>query len=69
MSKQMKASRFWQYNTLVVNIERLQAQATNYSYPAGQAQAGIQLATVAVPRLLEEIERLKGQINEHRAVA
>lgn len=43
-------------------LERLLQAATDYTYPAGQAQAGIQLATTEVPRLLEEIGRLRAMV-------
>lgn len=58
MSKQTTASALWETGKHMASIERLQAQAADYTYPAGQAQAGIQLATVEVPYLLAEIERL-----------
>lgn len=68
MSKQTTASAHWETNAHMAKIERLMAQATDYSHPAGQAQAGIQLATVEVPYLLGYIEELKEQINaQHRA--
>ena len=63
MSKQTMASQLWETNRHMTTIERLLEAATDYSYPAGQAQAGIQMATVEVPWLLAEIERLKEQIN------
>jgi hypothetical protein len=43
----------------LVKIKRLCEQAIDYSFPAGQAQAGIQFGTVEVPWLLAEIARLK----------
>jgi hypothetical protein len=42
----------------MAKIELLREQSLDYSYPAGQAQAGIQLAAVEIPWLLAEIERL-----------
>jgi hypothetical protein len=66
MSKQTTASERWEANNYRVRkakIERLLQDAKDYSFPAGQAQAGIQLGTVEVPWLLEYIEELKEQIN------
>lgn len=63
MSKQTQASEHWERERMYAKIERLRAQATDYSFPAGQAQAGLQMALVEVPWLLSEIERLKDQIN------
>jgi hypothetical protein len=63
VSKQEQAQRRWETNAHLEKIERLTQQATDYSFPAGQAQAGIQLATVEVPWLLGYIEELKEQIN------
>jgi hypothetical protein len=47
----------------MTSIARLQEAALDYSFPAGQAQAGMQMAMVEVPWLLAEIERLKEQLN------
>jgi hypothetical protein len=72
MSAQTTASQRWETSRHMANIEALQAQALDYSYPAGQAQAALQLANVEVPWLLAEIERLilKEQSNDqHRAAA
>lgn len=63
MSKQTKASERWELSQRMAKIERLLEAARDYSYPAGQAQAGIQLASVEVPWLLAHIEELKEQIN------
>lgn len=63
MSKQTKASEHWAHTTHLASIQRLREQALNPMYPAGQTQAGIQLASVEVPWLLAEIEKLKEQIN------
>lgn len=63
MSKQTKAFERWEFSQRMAKIERLQQQALDYSHPAGQAQAGIQLASVEVPWLLAHIEELKEQIN------
>ena len=68
-TKQTMASQLWETNRHMTTIERLLEAATDYSYPAGQAQAGIQMATVEVPWLLAEIERLKDQLNERNRTA
>lgn len=65
MSKQTTASEHWETGRHMATIERLREQATDYTFPAGQAQAGIQMATVEVPWLLAEIERLQSQINDN----
>jgi hypothetical protein len=53
----------------MTSIARLQEAALDYSFPAGQAQAGMQMAMVEVPWLLAEIEKLKDQINERNRAA
>lgn len=63
MGKQTKASERWAHQTHLAKLDALCAQAKDYTYPAGQAQAGIQLAVIEVPYLLQEIARLKEQIN------
>lgn len=63
MTKQTTASERWETNKHLTTIDRLREQALDYTYPAGQTQAGLQLATVEVPWLLAEIDRLKEQIN------
>jgi hypothetical protein len=69
MSKRTTASLLWErqatYNKRMSSIERLTTAAQDYTFPAGQAQAGIQLATVEVPWLLAEIERLKLNLKDH----
>lgn len=69
MSKQTRASEHWAEAARLAKIERLCAQGQDYTFPAGQARAGIQLATVEVPYLLQEIARLKEQINERHTAA
>lgn len=59
MSKQEAAQKRWADQQKLDKIKRLLAVATDYSYPAGQAQIGIQLATVEIPWLLQHIEELK----------
>lgn len=43
-------------------IEATLKQATDYGFPAGMAQAGLQLATVDVPWMLERIKELEESI-------
>jgi hypothetical protein len=61
MSKQEEATQLWESNRHMSNIELLLKQALNPMFPAGQAQAGLQLAYVEVPWLLEQIKELKAQ--------
>lgn len=68
MNAQSRAASQWAYQKKLVKIATLTEQATNYSYPAGQAQAGIQMATVEVPWLLGYIEELKEELNGRQAV-
>jgi hypothetical protein len=63
MSKQTTASAHWEASQRIARIEGLMATAKDYSFPAGQVQVGIQMATVEVPWLLNYIEELKEQIN------
>jgi hypothetical protein len=62
MRAQTKASELWETNQRLARIESLRLVALDYSYPAGQAQVGIQMATVEVPWLLAEHARLKAEI-------
>lgn len=55
----LSSAELWVTSADRARIERYRHQALDYSFPAGQAQPGIQLAAFEVPRLLEEIERLK----------
>lgn len=64
MSKQTTASEYWAHQIHSARIKDLCTQATNYMYPAGQVQAGIQLGTVAVPYLLERIAQLEEELSE-----
>jgi hypothetical protein len=61
MTKQEEATQLWESNRHMSNIELLLSQATNYMFPPGQAQAGLQLANVEVPWLLEQIKELQAQ--------
>ena len=63
MSKQTTASAHWETSQRIERIKGLMATARDYSYPAGQVQVGIQLATVELPWMLAYIEELKEQIN------
>lgn len=63
MSKQASATAHWEERKHMANIERMLQRAMDYSYPAGQAQAGLQMALVEVPWLLEKIAELKERIN------
>jgi hypothetical protein len=63
MSKQTTASAHWEASQRIAKIEGLMVTAKDYSFPAGQVQVGIQMATVEVPWLLNYIEELKEQIN------
>lgn len=67
MSAQTKASELWETNQRLARIEMLRKVAMDYSYPAGQAQVGIQLAACEIPWLLNYIEKLKDQINDQHA--
>lgn len=64
MSKQEAAQKRWADQQKLDKIKGLLAAATDYSYPAGQAQIGIQLATVEIPWLLQHIEELKERNGE-----
>lgn len=71
MSAQTKASEHWEFSQRLARIEELRQVALDYSYPAGQAQVGMQMAMSEIPWLLNYIEQLKGQINDlnHQAAA
>lgn len=64
MSAQTKASEHWETSQRIARIEELRLVAMDYSYPAGQAQVGLQMAMSEIPWLLNYIEYLKGQIND-----
>lgn len=68
MSKQDSAKAHWEECRHMAVIEKLMKQAIDYAHPAGQAQAGLQFAYVEVPWLLEEITRLKEQINGRQSL-
>jgi hypothetical protein len=59
MSKQEEAQKRWETLHRMARIRDLMHDARDYSFPAGQMQAGIQLGTVEVPWLLNYIEELK----------
>ena len=59
MSKQTTASAHWETSQRIERIKGLMATARDYSYPAGQVQVGIQLATVELPWMLAYIEKLE----------
>jgi hypothetical protein len=73
MSAQTKASEIWRdannYRVRKAKIDSLLEQAMDYTYPAGQTQAGLQMANVEVPWLLGYIEELKEQIAAQRQAA
>lgn len=66
MSAQTRAEQQWESHVRMERIALLREQALDYTYPAGQAQAGIQLATVEVPWLLSENARLKAELADIR---
>lgn len=59
MTKQAIATARWENAKRFGKIKDLMADARNYSFPAGQMQAGLQLANVEVPWLLNYIEELE----------
>jgi hypothetical protein len=61
MSKQDIATARWETAQRMDKIDRLMADARDYSFPAGQMQAGLQLATVEVPWLLNYIDYLEAR--------
>lgn len=67
MSKESVATAHWEAQRRLIRIQGLMVTARDYSYPAGQAQVGIQMATVEVPWLLNYIEELRGG-NAHKDV-
>lgn len=64
MSALTRAEQQWEAHRRMERIALLRGQALDYTYPAGQAQAGIQMAAVEVPWLLTENARLKAQLAE-----
>ena len=46
----------------MARIRDLMVDARDYSFPAGQMQAGLQLGTVEVPWLVNRIEELETRI-------
>jgi hypothetical protein len=67
MSKQDIATARWETARRMEKIDGLMADAKNYSFPAGQMQAGLQLANVEVPWLLNYIEELQHGRTEESA--
>lgn len=61
MSKQDIATARWEKARRLDRIRDLSADSRNYSFPAGQLQAGIQLGAVEVPWLLNYIEELEAR--------
>jgi hypothetical protein len=59
MSKQEDAQKLWETRQRMGRIRDLAQDTKDYTFPAGQLQAGLQLGTVEVPWLLNYIEELQ----------